>query len=98
MLSASSVEATPTRDEQEPPEEHREWGAAPLVVIPTADAVGEKTGVFSEQQQSSTDESFHCSAGTEPEPSTEQSSGSQRANIHSYDLILFVFIILTDAS
>ncbi|XP_056911849.1 piezo-type mechanosensitive ion channel component 2 isoform X3 [Takifugu flavidus] len=79
MLSASSVEATLTRDEQEPQEEQKEWGAEckeqPLVVvIPPADMIGEKTGIFSEQRQSSTDESYHCSAGTEPEPSTEQST------------------------
>lgn len=82
MLSASSVEATLTRDEQEPQEEQKEWGAErkeqPLVVvIPTADMIGEKTGIFSEQRQSSTDESYHYSAGTEPEPSTEQSSGNK---------------------
>lgn len=88
MLSASSVEATPTRDEQEPQDEHKEWGAEckeqPLVVIPTADVIGEKTRIFSEQHQSSTDESYHCSTGTEPEPSTEQSSGNKHANIHIY--------------
>lgn len=90
MLSASSVEATPTRDEQEPQEEHRELGAErkeqPLVVIPTAD-IGEKTGIHCEQRQSSTDESYHCSAGSEPEPSTEQSSGKERADIHIYNSI-----------
>lgn len=91
MLSASSVEATPTRDEQEPQEEHSEWGAEckeqPLVVLPTADMIGEKTRIFSEQRQSSTDESYHCSAGTEPEPSTEQSSGNKHANLHIYNAI-----------
>uniref|UniRef100_A0A674NBV1 Piezo type mechanosensitive ion channel component 2 n=1 Tax=Takifugu rubripes TaxID=31033 RepID=A0A674NBV1_TAKRU len=64
MLSASSVEATLSRDEQEPREEQKEWGAEckeqPLVVvIPPADMIGEKTGIFSEQRQSSTDESYH---------------------------------------
>lgn len=91
MLSTSSVEATPTRDEQEPQDQQQEWGAEPkeqpLVLIPTADMVGGKTGIFSEQRQSSTDESYHCSAGTEPESSTEQSSGNKRANIHIYNSI-----------
>lgn len=85
MLSASSVEATLSRDEQEPREEQKEWGAEckeqPLVVvIPPADMIGEKTGIFSEQRQSSTDESYHCSAGTEPEPSTEQSTEQSSGN------------------
>lgn len=87
MLSASSVEAALTREEQEPQEEHREWGAEckeqPLVVvIPTADMAAEKSRILSEQRQSSTDESYQCSAGTEPEPSTEQSSGKKRAHMH----------------
>lgn len=82
MLSASSVEATLTREEQEPQEEHREWGVEckeqPLVVvIPTADTAAEKSRILSEQRQSSTDESYQCSAGTGPEPSTEQSSGKE---------------------
>lgn len=86
MLSASSVEAALARDEQEPQEEQKEWGAEskeqPLVVvIPTAEMSGEKTGIFSEQRQSSTDESYRCSAGTEP--STEQSSGNKHANVHA---------------
>lgn len=98
MLSASSVEATPTRDEQDPQEEHGEWGAEPkeqpLVVIPTADVVGEKTRTFSEQHQSSADESFNCSAGSEPEPSTEQSSGNQHADIHGYNSISSAFELI----
>lgn len=85
MLSASSVEATSTRDEQEPQEEHREWGAErkeqPLLEFPAAEVIGEKTRIFSEQRQSSTDESFQCSAGTEPEPSTEPSSGNTHADV-----------------
>lgn len=86
MLSASSAEATPARDEPEPQEERREWGAeskeqALVVVIPTADGIGDKTRILSEQRQSSTDESYQCSAGTDPEPSTEQSSGNKHARV-----------------
>lgn len=91
MLSSSSVEATPTREEQEPQEEQQGSGAErqeqPLVAIPSADGIGDKTGIFSEQRQSSTDESFPCSAGTEPEASTEPSSGNKPANVHIYSSI-----------
>ncbi|KAG7220906.1 hypothetical protein INR49_017756, partial [Caranx melampygus] len=69
------------RELQEKPEEHGEWGTekeknqALVVVMDDADlATGEKPRSFSDPRQSSTEESHHCSAGMEPEPSTEQSS------------------------
>lgn len=97
MLSASSVEATLSREEQElqeKQEEQAEWGTekkekrqALVVVMPDIDMTGEKPRSFSNQRQSSTDESHHFSAATEPEPSTEQSteqsSGTEHAISHS---------------
>ncbi|XP_044075319.1 piezo-type mechanosensitive ion channel component 2 isoform X3 [Siniperca chuatsi] len=97
MLSASSVEATLPREEQEEQgerEEQREqgeqseWGTkekekekekkekeqALVVVMYDTDMNDAKARSFSDPRQSSTEESHHCSAGTEPEPSTEQSS------------------------
>ncbi|XP_070774836.1 piezo-type mechanosensitive ion channel component 2 [Enoplosus armatus] len=92
MLSASSVEVTLPREEQEPEEkqeeqreqeEQGEWGMeekekekeqALVVVMHDSDMTGKKPGSLSDLRQSSTEESHHCSAGTEPEPSTEQSS------------------------
>lgn len=87
MLSASSVEATLTREEQEPQEEQEEWRTAQkekeqalvVVVMPDTNVFGGKGRIFSDHRQSSTDESYNCSGGTEPEPSTEQSSGAQYA-------------------
>lgn len=84
ILSASSVEANLPREEQEllerQPEQQQESEKetqALVVVLPDTDAVGRKTKSLSDQRQSSTDESHHCSAGTEQEPSTEQSSGTR---------------------
>ncbi|GAA6236079.1 piezo-type mechanosensitive ion channel component 2 isoform X2 [Lates japonicus] len=84
MLSASSVDAALHREEeedlQEKQEEQGEWGTeeekkqALVVVMDDTDMAGEKPGSLSDARQSSTEESHHCSAGTEPEPSTEQSS------------------------
>ncbi|KAG7525314.1 hypothetical protein JOB18_025431 [Solea senegalensis] len=88
MLSASSVDAALPREPELKPgpedeqEEQGEWGTerekeqALVVVMDEADATGEKPGSLSDLRQSSTEESHHCSAGTqpEPEPSTEQSS------------------------
>ncbi|KAK5919869.1 hypothetical protein CgunFtcFv8_023731 [Champsocephalus gunnari] len=78
MLSASSVEATISREEpQEQQEDQGEWRGEKekvLVVMDDTDMTGEKPRTFSDNRQSSTDESRHCSAGTEPETSTEQSS------------------------
>lgn len=84
MLSGSSVEAALPREEQEPQEEQGEQGEwrteekeqALVVVMYDTDGTGEKPRSFSDPRQSSTEESHHCSAGTEPEPSTEQSSGT----------------------
>lgn len=85
LLSASSVDAVLLRhvEEQRQGEqgEQAEWGTekekeqALVVVMDDADSAGEKPRIFSDTRQSSTDESHHCSAKTEPEPSTEQSSG-----------------------
>ncbi|XP_017266509.1 piezo-type mechanosensitive ion channel component 2 isoform X2 [Kryptolebias marmoratus] len=82
MLSASSVDAILLRDKQE--EQRGEWSSEKeqekqeqaLVVVMDADTdtSGEKRGSLSDPRQSSTEESQHCSAATEPEPSTEQSS------------------------
>ncbi|XP_042353330.1 LOW QUALITY PROTEIN: piezo-type mechanosensitive ion channel component 2 [Plectropomus leopardus] len=81
MLSASSVEASLPREEPEPQEKQKEqgeWGAEKeqtlVVVMSDTEMTEEKPRSFSDHLQSSTDESHHCSAGTEPEPSTEQSS------------------------
>ncbi|XP_028449157.1 piezo-type mechanosensitive ion channel component 2 isoform X1 [Perca flavescens] len=77
ILSASSVEATLSREDQEP---QGEWGTekekeqALVVVMYDTDMTAEKPRRFSDPRQSSTEESHHCSARTEPEPSTEQSS------------------------
>lgn len=83
MLSASSVEATLPREEQEllerqeeEQQEQEKENQALVVVMPDTDATGSKTKSLSDQRQSSTDESHYCSAGTEQEPSTEQSSGT----------------------
>ncbi|XP_007564241.1 piezo-type mechanosensitive ion channel component 2 isoform X6 [Poecilia formosa] len=79
MLSASSVEAALPREELEA--EERSWGSGndkeqALVLVADTDAKtsDEKPKSFSDQRQSSTEESQRCSAATEPEPSTEQSS------------------------
>ncbi|XP_069548591.1 piezo-type mechanosensitive ion channel component 2 [Brachyistius frenatus] len=83
MLSASSVDAALPREEEEPrekQEEQGEWGSekekqqALVVVMDEADLTGVKPRSFSDPRLSSTEESHHCSVGTEPEPSTEQSS------------------------
>lgn len=83
MLSASSVEATLPREEQELLErqEEQEKEQALVVVIPDTDTTGNKARSFSDQRQSSTDESRYCSGDTEPEPSTEQSSGTESASM-----------------
>ncbi|XP_067331483.1 piezo-type mechanosensitive ion channel component 2 isoform X3 [Channa argus] len=76
VLSASSVDAAIPRED----EPQGEWGTekekeqALVVVMDDIDVSGEKPRSLSDARQSSTDESHHCSAGTEPEPSTEQSS------------------------
>ncbi|XP_038573421.1 piezo-type mechanosensitive ion channel component 2 isoform X2 [Micropterus salmoides] len=71
------------QEEQEKQEKEREWGTkerekekdqALVVVMYDTDVTDEKPKSFSSQRQSSTEESHHCSARTEPEPSTEQSS------------------------
>ncbi|XP_054870800.1 piezo-type mechanosensitive ion channel component 2 isoform X5 [Amphiprion ocellaris] len=84
MLSASSVEAALPREEDEPRDRQEEdegsWGSekekeqALVVVMDNTCMSGEKPKSFSDPRQSSTEDSQHCSAGTEPEPSTEQSS------------------------
>lgn len=85
MISASSVEATLPREEQEllgrqeeqqQEEQEKKGNQALVVVMPDTNATAGKTKSLSDQRQSSTDESHYCSAGTEQEPSTEQSSGT----------------------
>ncbi|XP_034009014.1 piezo-type mechanosensitive ion channel component 2 isoform X3 [Trematomus bernacchii] len=75
MLSASSVEATISTEEPQQQEDQAEWRGEKekvLVVMDDTDMTGVKPRTFSDNRQSSTEESRHCSAGTEP--STEQSS------------------------
>ncbi|XP_008277902.1 piezo-type mechanosensitive ion channel component 2 [Stegastes partitus] len=83
MLSASSVDAALPREEEEPRDKQQEeeqggWGMekeqALVVVMDNTSMSSEKAKSFSDPRQSSTEDSHHCSAGTEPEPSTEQSS------------------------
>ncbi|XP_072220008.1 piezo-type mechanosensitive ion channel component 2 [Leuresthes tenuis] len=83
MLSASSVDAVLPKEKeelQEKQEDQRGWDSEKerettlVVVMDDTDMTGEKPKSFSDQRQSSTEESHRCSAGTEPEPSTEQSS------------------------
>ncbi|XP_062285794.1 piezo-type mechanosensitive ion channel component 2 [Scomber scombrus] len=83
MLSASSVDARLPKAEDErseKQEEQGEWGTEKekeqvlVVVMDNTDMTGVKPRHFSDARQSSTDESHRCSVGTEPEPSTEQSS------------------------
>lgn len=87
MLSASSVDAGLPKAEDErseKQEEQGEWGTEKekeqvlVVVMDNTDMTGVKPRHFSDARQSSTDESHHCSVGTEPEPSTEQSSGIEQ--------------------
>lgn len=96
MLSVSSVEATLPREEQEPQgekeeepqgereeekkEKEEEKDQALVVMLCDTKTSEEKPGTFSDGRQSSTDESHQCSAGDEPEPSTEQSSGKTDNN------------------
>ncbi|KAM6918193.1 piezo-type mechanosensitive ion channel component 2 [Xenentodon cancila] len=83
MLSASSVDAALPGDKEKLQEKQGDQGSwcsekekeqALVVVVDDIDVtVGKPTG-FTDQRQSSTEDSHHCSTGTEPEPSTEQSS------------------------
>ncbi|XP_041848667.1 piezo-type mechanosensitive ion channel component 2 [Melanotaenia boesemani] len=82
MLSASSVDVALPREKEElreKQEEQRGWDSenekdqALVVVMDDTSMTGEKAKSFSDHRQSSTEESYRCS-GTEPEPSTEQSS------------------------
>lgn len=99
MISASSVDATLPREEQEllerqeeQQQEQEKETQALVVVMPNTDATACKTKSLSDHRQSSTDESHYCSAGTEQEPSTEQSSGtiSPRAQRHAFHFYLGV--------
>ncbi|XP_054623072.1 piezo-type mechanosensitive ion channel component 2 isoform X2 [Dunckerocampus dactyliophorus] len=81
MLSASSADASLSKSKEEEQESQRErpnWGVSTeqtlVVVTDDAESAGTKPGSLSDARQSSTDESHHFSVGTEPEPSTEQSS------------------------
>lgn len=89
MLSASSVDAAVSREQEPEPTENQkeqgDWEAeknqALVVVMDDVDMIGHKSKSLSDLRQSSGEESHHCSAGTEagtePEPSTEQSSGTR---------------------
>lgn len=79
MLSNSSVDAALPREEEKQEtvkvrEGEKEKEEALVVVMDDTD--GMKPRSFSDPRRSSTEESRHCSVGTEPEPSTEQSSGT----------------------
>ncbi|KAM9322035.1 piezo-type mechanosensitive ion channel component 2 [Pholidichthys leucotaenia] len=85
MLSASSVDAILLRDDRDKQEEEAGWDTenekeqALVVVMDDAEVTGDRlkggeTKSLSDLQQSSTEDSQHCSTKTEPEPSTEQSS------------------------
>lgn len=83
------------QEEQEKQEKEREWGTkerekekdqALVVVMYDTDVTDEKPKSFSSQRQSSTEESHHCSARTEPEPSTEQSSGTEQVHKLQQDI------------
>ncbi|XP_076732429.1 piezo-type mechanosensitive ion channel component 2 isoform X1 [Maylandia zebra] len=83
MLSASSVDAMLLREEcethvkqnmQEGWDMEKEKEQALVVVMDDTDMTNEKPRSLSDPRQSSTEESQQCSAKTEPEPSTEQSS------------------------
>lgn len=89
MLSGNSAEATMlSGEEPQPPEEQGECGKQEkekerglVVMINDAGVAAEKPRRASDPRQSSTEESQACSAGTEPEPSTEQSSGAERLQL-----------------
>ena len=94
LLSASSVDAALPREpeevqdkqeEQEVWETEKEKKQALVVVMDDTDMGGEKPGSLPDLPQSSTEESHHCSAGTGPEPSTEQSSGTERLPVQGDD-------------
>ncbi|XP_030608085.1 piezo-type mechanosensitive ion channel component 2 [Archocentrus centrarchus] len=83
MLSASSVNAMLLREDGETQEKQNTQGGwdmekekeqALVVVMDDTDMADEKPRSLSDPQQSSIEESQQCSAKTEPEPSTEQSS------------------------
>ncbi|XP_034038368.1 piezo-type mechanosensitive ion channel component 2 [Thalassophryne amazonica] len=72
MLSPSSVETSLPRGEEE--EQSKEKEQALMVVLDDIDMTEMKPLSVSDPPHSSTEESHQCSAGTEPEPSTDQSS------------------------
>lgn len=79
MLSASSADASLSRGKEE---EQDAQGEQTLVTVTdeSASSAGEtKPGSLSDARQSSTDDSQRFSMGTDPEPSTEQSSGMAAA-------------------
>lgn len=89
-LPREEAEVQDKQEEQEGQEEQGEQGKwqseekekeALVVVMYDTDKTGEKPGSLSDPRQSSTEESHHCSVKTEPEPSTEQSSGTEQ--VHS---------------
>ena len=103
MLSASSVEAALPREEaetqekqeeQEEQEQRGKWQSeekeeeALVVVMCDAEKTGEKPGSLSDPRQSSTEESHHCSAKTEPEPSTEQSTEQSSGTEQAHSLVI----------
>lgn len=87
MLSASSVNAMLLKEDGETQDKQNMQGGwdvekekeqALVVVMDDTDLTDEKPKSLSDPQQSSIEESQQCSANTEPEPSTEQSSGTER--------------------
>ncbi|XP_061654308.1 piezo-type mechanosensitive ion channel component 2 [Phyllopteryx taeniolatus] len=81
MLSASSADASLSRGK----EDEQEAQGERLVVVADDSASstgGTKPGSLSDARQSRTDDSQRFSMGTEPEPSTEQSSSDLKSKWH----------------
>lgn len=78
MLLREECETHVKQNMQEGWDTEKEKEQALVVVMDDTDMTNEKPRSFSDPRQSSTEESQQCSAKTEPEPSTEQSSGTEQ--------------------
>ncbi|XP_056149372.1 piezo-type mechanosensitive ion channel component 2 [Lampris incognitus] len=78
MLSSCSVDSSLPREEDKEKEKEKEQA---LVVV-IDDTKGTKPRSFSDHRQSSTEESCHCSAATEPGPSTTEQSSDLKNKWH----------------
>lgn len=87
MLPRTGEDPQEKQEEQQQEEKDQEeqgwWGAGKekeeslVAVMDDTDMTRVKSRSFSDARQSSTEESHRCSLGTEPEPSTEQTSGTE---------------------